>query len=229
MVEAREIYIRLKKGKSVSGYYHEPSPNASGSRATLIIGHGAGNDCHNPLIVGIARRLAQAGYGALRFNFPYRQEGRGGPDTQPVLEETYLAAIEAAVARVPVREGTLILSGKSMGGRIASQIFSAAPRAGGLIFFGYPLHPPGKFDHLRDGHLYDIKAPMLFIEGTRDPFCRLDLLEPVLNKLHGAELVVIQGGDHSYNLPKADPRTPEQALDEISGAAVRWLAKQDFS
>jgi predicted alpha/beta-hydrolase family hydrolase len=221
-----ELNIQVDDRRHVSGFYHVPNGFEAKKTAAVIVGHGAGNDCRGSLIVEIARTLARAGYAALRFNFPYREEGRKMPDPQKVLEETYLASAAAVKTHPDFPSGPLVLSGKSMGGRIASQVCERIPDSRALIFFGYPLHPPGRPEKLRDAHLAGLKLPMLFIQGARDALCNLDLLKPVLKRLFKAALVTIQGADHSYKLPKSDPRTAEQVFSEVTGSAVRWLDAQ---
>ena len=226
MMRELELKIPVNDWRRVSGYYHVPDGFEAGKTAAVIVGHGAGNDCRGSLIVEISRTLAHSGYAALRFNFPYREEGRNAPDPQKALEETYLAAAAAASSHPDFPAGPLVLSGKSMGGRIASQVCLRIPDSRALIFFGYPLHPPGRPENLRDAHLASVKLPMLFIQGTRDALCDLDLLKPILKRLPGAELVTIEGADHSYKLRKSDPRTGEQALAEVVHSAVSWLNAQ---
>ena len=167
------------------------------------------------LLVDIAEALAQRGVAVLRFNFPYTEAGRRAPDPQAKLEACYRAVAEA-VAREFARP---YLGGKSMGGRIASHIVADGFPAGGLVFLGYPLHPPGRPDHIRDSHLARITAPMLFIQGTRDPFATPELLHQTVNRLEPAKLVEIKGGDHSFKVKgraQADV-TAElvQAIDEF--------------
>jgi len=121
--------------------------------------------------------------------------------------------------------GRLFLGGKSMGGRVASHLAAAGAECEGLLFLGYPLHPAGKPERLRDGHLADIECPMLFVEGTRDPLCRLELLQPVLARLgNRARLHLIEGGDHSFRLPKRLGRSEREVWDEILEAAIDWMA-----
>jgi predicted alpha/beta-hydrolase family hydrolase len=180
---------------------------------------------HNDLIVAVARGLAAAGYPSLRFNFPYKEKGRKSPDSQATLIHTWQRA--QAFMRdnptFPVR--ATIAVGKSMGGRVASQMVAEGTMdTAGLIFLGYPLHAPGKPDQLRDAHLYAIDAPMLFFAGTRDTLCKLGKLENVLNRLTAAyDLEIIDGGDHSFRLPKAADRTSADVHDQVVKRCLSWL------
>jgi predicted alpha/beta-hydrolase family hydrolase len=191
---------------------------AEDSAVTIVLGHGAGAPMDSPFMAHMARRLAE-GHRVCRFNFPYMEQGRKAPDRAPVLEAAF-ASVVASVGS----SGAVVVGGKSMGGRIASQAVAAGMDADGLLFFGYPLHPPGRPDRIRDEHLKTIDVPMLFIEGTRDSFCPLDTLRKVMRRIPGsAALAVIDGGDHSYKVPKSSGRTTEEAWDEAAQAAIGWL------
>ena len=153
---------------------------------------------HSPFIRYFHTELAKQGFLTTKFNFPYMEARRKIPDKTDVLEATYRTIIEE-VRKGPHGTDRLFIGGKSMGGRIASQVASKDESGlNGLFFLGYPLHPPGKTDQLRDRHLYNIKKPMLFLSGTRDNFARRDLLENVVKKIGpNAQLSWIEGGDHS--------------------------------
>ncbi len=150
-----------------------------------------------------ATELAARGINAVTFNFLYTEQGRRIPDTNNKLEACFRAVIET-VRQKKIDRGTLVIGGKSMGGRIASQIAAAgSPDVEGLVFLGYPLHPPGKVDQLRAMHLSDIKVPMLFVQGSRDPFGTPDELRPIIKTLKApADLYVVEGGDHSFKVLK---------------------------
>ncbi|MFL6040324.1 MAG: alpha/beta family hydrolase, partial [Gaiellales bacterium] len=136
------------------------------------------------------------------FNFVYTEKGRRSPDRPPVLVATWRAAAAWLAARPEAKGRPLVLGGKSMGGRIASMAAAEGMPAAGLVFLGYPLHPPGKPDRLRDDHLDSVPAPMLFLQGTRDPFATPELLGRVAARLGPrAELRWVDGGDHSFRVP----------------------------
>lgn len=164
--------------------------------AILLLAHGAGGDLNDPLLAAVGKGLAPHGIAVARFNFPYREAGRKAPGSQAESEDCYRAVIDAClVAGVP-----LFCGGKSYGGRIASHIAAEGQPMDGLAFLSYPLHPPGKPERLRDAHLGAIKQPMLFVQGTRDPFAKPDLLSATVARLPDARLVQIDGGDHSLRV-----------------------------
>lgn len=194
----------------------------AGPDTVLVLAHGAGAGMHHPFMKAAAAGLATRGITILRFNFAYMEAGRKTPDRQPALEATY----EAVVARVRERLAprSLFIGGKSMGGRIASYLPGRGVACDGLVFFGYPLHPPGRPDRIRDAHLYDLTTPMLFVQGSRDPFCPLPLLEEVRTKMKAASaLIVVDDGDHSLKVRKSTGRSSEQALGEALDDVATWL------
>jgi predicted alpha/beta-hydrolase family hydrolase len=199
------------------------SASVRGQGGTVIaLGHGAGGDRTNPFLVELAETLAASGRQAVLYNFPYTEAGRGRPDPPALLEATVTAVAEHARAKLGARR--LVLGGKSMGGRIASQAVAAGLSAEGLAFLGYPLHPPGKPENLRDRHLPRIVAPMLFLQGTRDAFARMDLLQSVLARLGDrATLHVVEDGDHSFAVRKSKGRTAKEVREEIHRTLIGWL------
>ena len=219
-----EPFTFEEAGLSLSGLWTE----AARPIAVAAIAHGAGAGMHHPFMTGAAEGLAAGGVSVLRFNFPYMDAPRRRrPDPPPVLLETWEAVLRQAMARsngVP-----LVAGGKSMGGRIASVL---AAKQGpdflgtALVFFGYPLHRPGMTDHLRDAHLPRIRVPMLFIQGTRDPLARFDLMEALVERLGPiARLHVVTDGDHSFHVRGGgdSDRDNGRALGQIAGAFVRTV------
>jgi predicted alpha/beta-hydrolase family hydrolase len=192
------------------------------ARALLVLAHGAGAGLASEFMTTVARGLAEAGLAVCRFNFPYAERGAKAPDPASVLESSFLAALEAARQRA--RPERVLLGGKSMGGRIAAGV---APQAetDGLIFLGYPLHPPGKPERLRLEPLQQSAAtPMLFVEGTRDPFCPLPTLRAVISDLSlTAEVAEITDGDHSFKVKRSSGRSTHEAWDEVVGVVARWV------
>jgi len=178
----------------------------------------------HPFLAGFCRAMGEARVSTMRFNFPYIERGRRSPDPERVLRETWLAAFEAASER----DGLGVLAGgKSLGGRIASMCVADGMPAAGLVFLGYPLHAPGKTEKLRAEHLERIRVPMLFLQGTRDPFANPDLLKEVLAKLGDrAVLEPVEGGDHSFRIRgvKADDREIGAALAGAAAPFVRRVA-----
>ncbi|WP_394553241.1 alpha/beta family hydrolase [Agromyces sp. MMS24-JH15] len=177
----------------------------AGADATVVIAHGAGAGMEHPFLSGFARALNAEGLATLRFDFPYREAGRRFPDRPPVAIAAWRAAA-AAAAGLAADAGSpgepIWASGKSFGGRMASMAVADGMPAAGLVYLGYPLHPPGRPDRPRDEHLYGITAPMLFLQGTNDPFANPnDQLEDVIARI-GANAVLewIDGGGHSFEV-----------------------------
>ncbi len=195
-------------------------------KVALVMGHGAGGTMEQPQVVALADALAARGALVLRFNFAYADAGRRAPDRPQLLGATFRAAAAWLEARPEARGRSLVLGGKSMGGRIATHLAALGDRCDGLWLLGYPLHPAGRPEVMRDAHLKDVKCPLLFLEGTRDPLCELALLRPVLKRLgRRATLHVVEGGDHSFKVPKKTGRSEEEVRAELVEASARWLAK----
>jgi predicted alpha/beta-hydrolase family hydrolase len=188
----------------------------------VVLGHGAGGNRRNPMLVSLAEALASSGRAALLYNFPYSEAGSRRPDPPAVLEAAARAAAPLALDASGARR--VVHGGRSMGGRIASQVVAAGERADGLVFLGYPLHPPGHFEKRREAHLPRIEAPMLFVQGTRDSFAREDLLDALMARLGPrAELHRVQEADHSFGVLKRSGRTPTQVQTEVTEVLLRWL------
>ena len=175
-------------------------------------------------MAGFARAIADEGVATLRCNFPYIEAGKRTPDRQPVALATVRAAFEAASERADAGE-PIWAGGKSYGGRMASVVVAEGMAAAGLVFLGYPLHAPGKPERLRDEHLYRIAVPMLFLQGTKDPFATVPALEPVLANLSTATYVAVEGGGHSLERSrKDDPRDVAAGLAPLVAAFIRGEA-----
>jgi predicted alpha/beta-hydrolase family hydrolase len=220
-----DVIIPVSADESVSGVLEVPQGFEAGRTAAVIVSHGAGNDMHTPLLVHFSTGLCRAGFLSLRFNFPYKEKGQRAPDPPKKLNRTWQAAFEFVMNHPQFGTPRIVAVGKSMGGRIASQMTADGlilPKA--LIFLGYPLHPPGRKEQLRDAHLYRINIPMLFFAGTRDTLCDLDLLKPVVSRLKGPTVLeVIEGGDHSFVLPKSFKTSEEEVCDRILKRTIAWL------
>ncbi len=212
---------------------------------TVILGHGAGSNQLHPFMRLFASGLAERGFDAMTFNFVYMEQGRRVPDPKAKLEACYRAVIAAATQHGKLQGNRLVIGGKSMGGRIASQVAAAdslecgdlSPLSkaltnhrasngniSGLVFLGYPLHPPGKLEQLRDAHLPHIHAPMLFVQGSRDTFGTSEELRVVIKRLKlPATLYVIDGGDHSLKVPKSLGIPQAQVYEDVMDEIARWL------
>jgi hypothetical protein len=183
----------------------------------LAIAHGAGGNMNDPFVRYFFDRICEAGYACIRFNFFYSQARRKVPDRQQVLIDCF----EQALRLMPFSH--LVIGGKSMGGRIASYLAQRDVVAG-LFFLGYPLHPPGKPDQLRDAHLYSISKPMFFASGTKDPFARFDLLQQTLHRIGSvATPFFVEGGGHSFELPKKSGIKREETCSSVADALLQWL------
>jgi predicted alpha/beta-hydrolase family hydrolase len=214
------IEIELEDGRTVSGASLSPR----GAVATLVLAPGAGAGMDHPFLAGFARAIGDLGIATLRFNFVYAEAGRRSPDAEPTLRAAWLAAFDAAASRSKRRP--VWAGGKSLGGRMASMAAADGMPAAGLVFLGYPLHPPGKPERIRDAHLPRIAVPMLFLEGTRDPFATPELLHRTVRRLGGlAELVEIEGGDHSFNVRGAK-RAPRDVGAGLAAPAAEFIRRR---
>jgi predicted alpha/beta-hydrolase family hydrolase len=191
-------------------------------RAAALMAHGAGGNMNSPLLVRLQHGLAARSMAAARFNFLYTEQTRRAPDRRPQLEACWRSV--TGWLREELSPEAVFLGGKSMGGRMASYVAADGYPCAGLFFLGYPLHPPGQVDKLRRDHLPRIQVPMLFISGTRDSLCRLDLLQDVVADIgERATLHIIEGGDHSFKVPKRQGRSETQITEEILEVLVGWL------
>ncbi len=194
---------------------------ARGARAALVLAHGAGAPQIHPWIVAMAEAVAARGVEVMTFNFAYAEAKRRAPDRNDVLEATWRAALEALRPAAPART---FIGGKSMGGRIATQVAAAGAEVAGLVLLGYPLHPPGKPGQLRAGHLPAVRAPMLFVQGSRDPFGTPAELEPIVRGLApGTRLFVVEGGDHSFVRPKSSGGSLEGTMARVADEIARFI------
>ena len=194
--------------------------------AGLVLAHGAGGGQHSRFMVEAAKALAARGVTVATFDFPYMAEGRKVPDKGPVLETAWRAAIDAARGHPAFAGLPLFIGGKSMGGRIASQVAAQhVDGITGLVYFGYPLHPPGRPDQRRDRHLPDIREPMLFVQGTRDQFGTAQEIRDLLPRLNDrTTLFEVSDGDHSFNVRvKVAGKKADAVLAEIFDTAAGFI------
>ena len=214
--------VPLDAGEVTAVAYAAGADGDPGRVATYLFAHGAGAGQRHPYMVGTAERLARRGVSVVTFDFPYTEQGRKLPDPGRVLEACFGAVFAAVRAQT---EGRLFAGGKSMGGRIASQ---AAARAlidpAGLVFLGYPLHPPGKPTQRRDKHLPSVSAPMLFVQGARDVFGTPAEFATLLPTLAQATLFPVEGGDHSHAVPKRGGVAQEAVHERVADEIARWIA-----
>src|ERR1043166_517155 len=225
-IEAISERISINDQDNVSALIY-PAPKQSRSGVTLILGHGAGAPQLHPFMRLFASGLAERGCDIMTFNFVYMEKRRGAPDPKDKLESCYRAVIEAAGRHKKLKGNRLAIGGKSMGGRIASQVAAEPERTAdiaGLVFLGYPLHPPGRPDKMRDAPLPQIKAPMLFVQGSRDAFGSADELRAVFKK-HRLKptLYVVEGGDHSLKVPRSQGPTQDEVYASVMDTIADWL------
>ena len=193
-------------------------PDSWDGKTAIILAHGAGQGMHSPFMTYFHTELARCGFLTVKFNFDYMDEQKQAPDPQPKLQARYRAVVSEVVEEHKPKR--VIIGGKSMGGRVASYIAGDISVVNGLVFLGYPLHPPGKLDQLRDQHLYGLERPMLFISGTKDTFAERRLLEDVVRRTgERATLVWIEGGDHSLKKGRRD----KESLQHAAGHVAQWV------
>lgn len=213
------IAVELPTGRiSVSAEYEIPAD----ARAFAAVAHGAGAGYRHPFLLGLSGGFAREGVATVRFNFPYVEQGRRMPGPAAHAIATW-AAVEAAVreraAGLPV-----FAMGKSYGGRMASMAAAEGViDPAGLVYLGYPLHPPGRPDKPRVEHLPDVPQPQLFVEGTNDPFIDPHTqLEAAVASCRNAEISWIEGGGHSFEV-KGRKRAPAAIADELATAVAAWM------
>ncbi|RPI26540.1 MAG: alpha/beta fold hydrolase [Acidobacteria bacterium] len=217
--------VEVGEGQAVGAILYRAQEPTTG--AHLVLAHGAGAGQTSAFIRDFAAALAERGVGVLTFNFPYMEAKRRLPDRPEILENCFRATIDAMGKLIGAGSG-LFIGGKSMGGRIASQ-FAARPGPvplglAGLVLLGYPLHPPGKPDQLRTGHLPQLKLPVLIFQGTRDVFGTPDELRPWFTG-PGVSIRPVEGGDHSFKIPKSRGRDQEEVFSEIQDGIRDWVVE----
>ena len=217
---AEPVSIAGDHGIRVSGLLATP-PHA---RACYVLAHGAGAGMNHPFMASVAVELGQRGIATLRYQFPYMERGAKRPDPPQLAHATVRAAIAAASHALP--KLPLIAGGKSFGGRMTSQAQAEEPLPGvrALAFLGFPLHPAGKPSRERAKHLFDVRTPMLFLQGTRDTLAVLDELEPVCEALGDrATLKLFQDADHSFHVPARSGRKDAEVRGEVLDALAAWI------
>jgi predicted alpha/beta-hydrolase family hydrolase len=195
--------------------------NPENAYAQILMTHGAGAPMDHPFMSTSANLLADRGIAVLLYNFLYMEKGSKRPDPQKKTVSTIVQAIQfqQSLSNLP-----LFIGGKSYGGRMSSWAVAENPslQVKGLIYWGFPLHAPGKPSSDRAGHLIDIAIPMLFMQGTRDTLADLELLKPVIDKAKQGELFLIDEGDHSFRVPKRSGKTNEQVLVDLADKVKEW-------
>ena len=222
MKSPSELRIPLEAGATTALAYTADSS----AFAALVLGHGAGAGQRSTFMVDFARAISALGVDVITFNFPYIEHGRRIPDRAPVLESCYRAVIASVHGQLPAAKRALFIGGKSMGGRIATQVAAAdsALPIMGLVLLGYPLHPPGRPTDRRDKHLPSVGRPMLFVQGARDAFGTPAEIAPVVETIGpSASIHIVSGGDHSLKLARKDPAAQAAVYDDVQRTIVEWM------
>jgi len=217
---ATPISITVSDTVRVSGLLQNP-PHA---RACYVLAHGAGAGMNHPFMAAVAAELGRRGIGSLRYQFAYMERRAKRPDPPQLAQATVRAAVAAALNLLP--ELPLIAGGKSFGGRMTSQAQAKAPLPGvcGLAFLGFPLHPGGRPSQDRAEHLFAVRIPMLFLQGTRDELASLDQIKPLCNNLGShTTLKVFEDANHSFHVPARSERKDAQVLGDVLDALAVWL------
>jgi len=223
-MEPENLIVSVNDRESVTAMLYAAAKRERAG-VTLVLGHGAGANQLSGFMRMIAAGLAARGIDAMTFNFLYTERGRRLPDPKARLESCYAAVIDTAWRHRKLKKNRLVIGGKSMGGRIASQVAAADGKGiAGLVFLGYPLHPPGRPDKLRADHLNDIHAPMLFVQGARDAFGSEEEIRAVIKNLRlPATLHAVEGGDHSLKVPKRLGVPQQDVYETVMDEVARWL------
>lgn len=217
-----ELRVPVTTGADTTALVYRAEGNAT---ATLVLAHGAGAGQRHPFMVAAAEAIAGLGVDVVTFNFLYTEQKRRVPDRAPLLESCYRRVVEQVRIDVPSARRGLVIGGKSMGGRIATQLAAgdAALPIEGVVLLGYPLHPPGRPDQRRDAHLPSVRHPMLFVQGTRDTFGTVNEMEPVVATLERATLHPVEGGDHSFKLARKNPDAQAAVYEDVNRTVAAWI------
>ena len=226
--EAEQLTVKVNDKEEVTALlYQADKKNRAG--LTVILGHGAGANQTSGFMRMFAKGLAARGLDVMTFNFVYMEQGRSVPDQKPKLEACFRAVIQAALKHKKLKSSRVIVGGKSMGGRIASQVVAGEDKesfiehVAGLVFLGYPLHPPGQSTKLRVEHLEHVRKPMLFVQGTRDALGTPEEINPYVKDLKpAAKIFPIEGGDHSFKTPKKFGSPQEKIYEDAMNEIDRW-------
>jgi len=215
---------RVSVGGEETSAIYEPAVDGSDLGLTVVFAHGAGGNMNDRGVASTANALRARGIAVVRFNFLYKEKKSSRPDPMPRLKYAYAAVVERT--RREANPSSLVIGGRSMGGRAASMLAADGFECEGLLLLAYPLHPPGKPDRLRDAHLPAIKVPVLCFNGTRDPFCTPSLMEEVLKRVKTDwEMHWVEGADHSFHVLKSAGTTDSQILDDIADSTAAWARR----
>lgn len=213
-----ELFLNDKLGKITVEIDKAAKP-----QAVLILAHGAGAGMNHPFMNEIARGISENDITVVRFNFPYMERGRRSPGSPKENIETWRLVVDHIQAQLPGLP--IFISGKSYGGRMASHLMAEdpLPTVKGLIYFGFPLHAPGKDSKDRAVHLTKLDVPQLFLQGTNDKLANIHLIKEVLTELPKSTLMEIEGADHSFNIPKKSGKTKNEVMEFLTSTTVKWI------
>jgi predicted alpha/beta-hydrolase family hydrolase len=223
MTAAKEMRFAVEGAGEVSALLLRPKR----AHSLLVLAHGAGAGMRHSFLESLAVALAEMGVATFRYQFPYLEQGRRAPDRPDKLTATVQAAVAAAAQAMPGLP--LFAGGKSMGGRMTSQAAAQGllPEIKGIVFFGFPLHPPKQPGTKRANHLAKVAVPMLFLQGTRDTLAELSLLRPICAKLGArATLQVVDTADHSFHVLKSSGKTDAEVLRVLAQTTSAWMTKK---
>jgi len=220
----RNLKIQLEQGESVSGIVQMPEK----ASCLMVLAHGAGAGMGHRFMQDLADRLEKTGIATLRINFLYMEKGGGRPDLPHVAHKVLRAAVERAHTYADKAGIPVVGAGKSFGGRMFSQLMASDNPAGisALVFYGFPLHAPGKQGKERADHLSKVKIPMLFLQGSRDTLADIDLIGEVTKGLKKATLKIVDQGDHSFHVPRKSGKTDGEVMDYLVTQTASWLGKK---
>jgi len=223
-----QLTVKVNEKEEVTAVLY-PAAKKNRAGLTVVLGHGAGANQSSGFMRMFANGLAARGLDVMTFNFVYMEQGRSVPDQKGKLEACFRAVLETALKHKKLKNNRLVVGGKSMGGRIASQVIAAEEKEPfhsevvGLVFLGYPLHPPGQSTKLRVEHLEHVGKPMLFVQGTRDALGTPDEIQPYIKNLRpAARIYTIEGGDHSFKAPKKFGVPQEQIYENAMNEIEQW-------
>ena len=215
---------KVAVGSEQTTAVYEPGVQKSTTVSVFVCAHGAGGNMRDRGMLATANAFREHGVGMVRFNFLYKEKGGSRPDSMPLLMETTAAVV--ARVRDELYPDRLVIGGRSMGGRAASMMAADGYSADGLLLLAYPLHPAGKPEKLRDGHLPKITMPVLAFSGTRDPLCTRELMERALRTVTAPwDMQWIDGADHSFHVLKSSGTTDVAVMDRIATSSAEWIAR----
>ncbi len=212
--------------EAVSAVLGVPEWWPTGARVSVVLAHGSASNKDEPLLVALQQALTDRKVLTLRFNFPFAEADKRRPDPFPVLERTLRHAI-ATLGRDPsAAPAHLFLCGRGLGGRVAANLATSQVRTDGLVFLGFPLHPPGRPAELRVDRLFRIVSPMLFVQGTRDRQCEIPVLRKTLLRIGApTALHVVEEADQGFKVPRRTGRTDADVHREVFETLDAWIGR----